>query len=76
MFVVDFEGQPKAGLPDADVATSAGTVSDPIVQINPHDGGVRCVFTLDAKGAPSADLKLSLSGRGDSHEVWHYRWTR
>jgi glucans biosynthesis protein len=77
MFVVDFEGQPNiAELPEALAATSAGTVSSPVVQNNPHDGGVRCVFTLDPKGAPSADLQLSLSPvRGHGHEVWHYRWT-
>lgn len=81
VFAIDFENG--AALP-ADlsqvqtiVRTTAGTVSDGIVQRNPVTGGARFNFTLRPGDARLAEMRAELRGADGAPlgEVWLYRWT-
>ncbi len=58
------------------IASSAGDLSDGILQRNPDTGGVRLSFALEPGTAESSELRAQLrrDGRPIS-EVWLYRWT-
>ncbi len=77
-FAVDFSG-PALGaeeLPVAEVSASAGTLTAPLVQRHPGNGGVRVAFDFDTGGAEMSEMRLVLK-RGEHYisETWLYRWT-
>lgn len=80
IFTIDFENGPD--VPDdlsqieKLVRTSAGEVTEGIVQRNPQTGGPRLAFTFHAGDATWAEFRaqLRLGGKALS-EVWLYRWT-
>jgi glucans biosynthesis protein len=80
VFVVDFDGPAlkEAGeLPAPEVGTSAGTVSNAVVQHNPEIDGVRCSFELQPGSAELVELRLVLKKNGRQvSETWLYRWTK
>jgi glucans biosynthesis protein len=58
-----------------EVSTDRGTIRNPVVQPNPHIGGLTASFELVPAG-PAAELRAQL--RNDKKllsEVWVYRWT-
>ena len=79
-YAVDFSG-PALGkgrdLPAARLTWSAGSAEPPVVQRNPHTGGVRVDFLLRPEGADLIEMRLELR-RGDQtiSEVWLSRWTK
>lgn len=81
LFVIDFVGGRLAELaPDApvkmEIATSAGTVKQPVARPNPATGGWRVRFVLDPAGAKLCDMRGILKlGEEPLAEVWSYRWT-
>lgn len=82
LFAIDFgRAERAAEASAATVTTTAGETSSPILQQNPHTGGIRCVFTFDPKGQKIADLRLSLMAAKNHEtrpafvaETWNYRW--
>ncbi|MCL4768183.1 MAG: glucan biosynthesis protein G [Hyphomicrobiaceae bacterium] len=80
LFVVDFDGpalKDAVDLPVADVAASAGTISNATVQRHPAIGGVRCSFELQTASADLIELRLVLKDNERTmSESWLYRWTR
>jgi len=72
-FVVDFD-RPDLGGVTAQVAASAGVVSDIVLHPNP-ERGARLSFELDPGQARAVELRAVLQ-RGDvpCSEVWLYRW--
>ncbi|EKE73644.1 glucan biosynthesis protein [Gallaecimonas xiamenensis] len=78
LFVVDYQDtQPPSGqLPQAQATTSAGTISDVVVQPNPSVQGYRVSFRLHTDDSPLAELRLELKFQdGRQAETWLYRWT-
>lgn len=78
-FVIDFEGKNLAGkdLPEAQLSTSRGHISQIDVQENPVTNGIRASFILDAEEEQAIDLRMTLaSNEKPISEVWMYRWTR
>ena len=77
IFVVEFTGTGRAieGL-RLDVGTSAGKLSNLVLQPSPLTKGVRASFELDPANADVAELRLRLM-RADkpASETWLYRWT-
>ncbi len=80
IFAIDFENS--AQVPDdlssldKLVRTSAGEVSEGVVQRNPQTGGPRLAFTFHAGDATWAEFRAQLRLNGDPlSEVWLYRWT-
>lgn len=77
LFVIDFEGLGKSteGL-RIDAGTSAGKLTNLVLQPNPRIGAVRASFELAPGDATVAELRLRLM-RGDqpATETWLYRWT-
>lgn len=81
IYAIDFENGPD--LPDdlaqvqTVVRTSAGTVSDGILQRNPATGGARFNFELRPGDAPLAEMRAELRAANGAplSEVWLYRWT-
>jgi glucans biosynthesis protein len=79
-FVVDW-GFPDAATtvavdPKAEVTTSAGTISEVLVEPNPLNGGWRLGFKLDPGNATSIELRAILKMEdGRPMETWVYRWT-
>ena len=77
MFVIDFQG---AGRTTDDLrieaGTSAGKISNMLLQANPTQRTVRASFELAPGDASVAELRLRLM-RGDRPvtETWLYRWT-
>ena len=81
-FVVDFGGPRLAGLPpdtnvEAVVSASTGTLSNPVVHRNPHNGSWRLFFELTPAGDAPVDLRAFLR-KGDDvlSETWSYQWNR
>ena len=82
LFVIDFEPfQDDDRTRSAMATATSGRTSKPIIQRNPHTGGIRCFFTLDPQGQTSADLRLVLlvgeaedGVPDDTAEIWIYRW--
>jgi glucans biosynthesis protein len=77
LFVIDFEGLGKSteGL-RIDAGTSAGKLTNLVLQPNPRIGALRASFELAADQSKVAELRLRLM-RGDqpATETWLYRWT-
>jgi len=77
LFVIDFEGLGKSteGL-RIDAGTSAGKLSNLVLQPNPRIGALRASFELAPGETNVAELRLRLV-RGDqpATETWLYRWT-
>ena len=81
LFVIDFDPGPQ--VPE-DLSTlmrlvrsSAGEVSEGVVQRNPETGGPRLAFRFDPMGAELVEFRAQLRA-GDGaplSEVWLYRWT-
>ncbi|WP_072394907.1 glucan biosynthesis protein G [Hyphomicrobium sp. CS1GBMeth3] len=66
---------PPVALVDPDLSASAGTLSGPFVQPNPHMPGTRVVFELDPGQEPVVELRLTLRDQGEPvSETWLYRW--
>lgn len=80
-FTVDFNGvainQLAADMPlDADIQTSAGTVTDVSVNKLPGARGWRVSFQLASDKKEVADMRLYLTLRGKRiSEVWNYVWS-
>jgi periplasmic glucans biosynthesis protein len=77
IFVVEFNGTGRSieGL-RVDLGTSAGRLSNLVLQPSPLTKGVRASFELDPSNSNVAELRLRLL-RGDRpvSETWLYRWT-
>lgn len=77
LFVIDFEGLGKSteGL-RIDAGTSAGKLTNLVLQPNPRIGALRASFELAPGETDVAELRLRLM-RGDqpATETWLYRWT-
>jgi glucans biosynthesis protein len=80
LFVVDFSGpavRELRELPVADVAASAGGISNLVVQRNPEIQGLRVKFDLNTAGTEIIELRLGLRLAGQLiSENWLYRWTK
>jgi len=81
IFVVEFTGTGRTleGL-KVDAGTSAGKLSNIVMQPNPLTKGVRVSFELDPVDADVAELRLRLLRTDDQDErpiseTWLYRWT-
>ncbi len=81
IFAIDFENSDK--VPDdlskitKLVRSSAGEVSEGVMQRNPETGGPRLAFTFEAGEADWAEFRVQLRLDGAPlSEVWLYRWTR
>lgn len=77
LFVIDFEGAGKTteGL-QIDAGTSAGKMSNLVLQPNATARGVRASFELAPGDATVAELRLRLlKGNRPITETWLYRWT-
>ena len=81
IFTIDFEDGPNVP-EDLDqitkiVRSSAGEVTEGIVQRNPETGGPRLAFTFQAGDATWAEFRAQLRFDGKPlTEVWLYRWTK
>ncbi|HXZ68327.1 MAG TPA: glucan biosynthesis protein G [Alphaproteobacteria bacterium] len=80
IFVIDYTPEVQSAdssPPQPAVSASSGTVSNIVVQPNPHSGGWRLSFQLDPGNAPLVELRAALK-RSDAPitETWLYRWTR
>ncbi len=80
LFVIDFKGPalPElGGLPRAEVAASAGSIANVVVQENPEIRGLRVSFELNSSGTDVVELRLGLKANDRQiSESWLYRWTR
>ena len=81
IFTIDFENA--AHVPDdltqVDrlIRSSAGDVSEGVLQRNPETGGPRLAFTFHSGDADWAEFRAQLRLDGAPlSEVWLYRWTR
>ncbi|MEL7166871.1 MAG: glucan biosynthesis protein G [Pseudomonadota bacterium] len=81
IFAIDFEPGPQ--VPDdlsrleRLVRTSAGEVTEGVIQRNPETGGARLAFTFQSGDANWAEFRAQLRLDGAPlSEVWLYRWTR
>ncbi|MGH8186060.1 MAG: glucan biosynthesis protein, partial [Steroidobacteraceae bacterium] len=77
IFIVEFMGVGRTieGL-RMDLGTSAGKLSNLVLQPNPLNKGVRASFELDPVNADVAELRLRLlKGDRPMSETWLYRWT-
>ena len=58
------------------IRTSAGTVSDGVLQTNPETGGPRLAFAFEPGESTLAEFRVQLRLDGTPlSEVWLYRWT-
>ncbi|AXI55831.1 Glucans biosynthesis protein G (plasmid) [Pseudoseohaeicola sp. NH-UV-7] len=58
------------------IRTSAGTVSEGVLQTNPETGGPRLAFAFEPEEAQLAEFRVQLRHDGTPlSEVWLYRWT-
>lgn len=76
LFVVDFTGVRYAEGMRMDAGTSAGKLSNLVLQPNPINKGLRASFELDPGDANLSELRLRIL-RDDRPvtETWLYRWT-
>ena len=77
LFILDFD-KPFAPEEAASVvaSTSAGKISNTVMQANPSSGGSRVSFELDTEDAKLVELRLQLkTGDKPVSETWLYRWT-
>jgi glucans biosynthesis protein len=81
LIVIDFEDGPR--LPDdleaigRLVRTSAGEVTEGVLQRNPETGGPRLAFRFEPGEARLAEFRVQLRAPDGAplSEVWLYRWT-
>jgi len=60
-----------------EIFTSRGVVQYPVIEPNPHTGGVRLTFQYDPQDANSSEFRIALRQDGQRvSEKWLYRWTR
>ena len=80
LFIVDFDGPALKDLnelPRAELAVSAGTVSNLAVARHPEIGGVRVSFELATADAETIELRLALKQADQIlSESWLFRWTQ
>ena len=81
IFTIDFENGTNVpedlGRVERLVRSTAGEVTEGIVQRNPDTGGPRLAFTFMPGDAPLAEFRAQLRLDGQPlSEVWLYRWTR
>jgi glucans biosynthesis protein len=77
LFVLDIvgAGASSAGLKLA-LSSSAGKLSNPVIQPNPAINGLRASFELDTSNVDLAELRLIVMKDGKAaSETWLYRWT-
>ncbi|THH35981.1 glucan biosynthesis protein G [Aliishimia ponticola] len=82
IFVIDF--QASEAVPEdlsklmRIIRTTAGTVSEGVLQRNPETGGPRLAFEFDPQGTPLAEFRVQLRAEDGTplSEVWLYRWTQ
>ena len=80
IFAIDFENSDKVPEDLNEITrlirSSAGKVSDGVMQRNPETGGPRLAFTFEAGEADWAEFRVQLRLDGEAlSEVWLYRWT-
>jgi glucans biosynthesis protein len=81
IFVVEFTGTgPTMEGLKLDAGTSAGRISNLVMQANPMTRGVRASFELDPGDTDVAELRLRVlksgpDGEQPASETWLYRWT-
>jgi periplasmic glucans biosynthesis protein len=77
LFVLDLAGVGESPEDYAlDVGASAGTISNPVLQVNPAVRGLRATFELDTGNASLIELRAQLRRDGQAaSEIWLYRWT-
>lgn len=77
LFIIDFEGAGKsADGVTIDAGTSAGRLSNLVLQPNATKRGVRASFELSPGDATVAELRLRLlNANRPITETWLYRWT-
>jgi len=81
-FVVDFAGKQLAALSDktpvdADIWSSDGKLTRPVVQRNPQTGGYRVFFEMTPGDDPVVELRCNLRTGPDAvSETWSYQWRR
>ncbi len=80
LFVLDYEGlavKDVRDLPVADVRSTAGTVSNIVVQRNPDISGVRVTFELSPGSVELIEMRTVLKVAEQAiSESWVYRWTK
>ncbi|CUH52121.1 glucan biosynthesis protein [Shimia marina] len=81
VFAIDFEADARFpedfGTIDRIVRSSAGEVTQGVVQRNPDTGGPRLAFTFEPGDATVAEFRVQLrSGTEPLSETWLYRWTK
>lgn len=86
IMVIDYERQgDQAGLTVAqdveafvpEIFTSKGVAQFPVLESNPHTGGVRLTFQYDPQEETSSEFRIVLREDGKQvSEKWLYRWTR
>jgi len=80
LFVLDITGETMRNLAldgvEAKVSTSAGAISNVVLQPNADIEGLRLSFMFETRGVDLAELRAELV-RGDERlaETWIYRWT-
>jgi glucans biosynthesis protein len=81
LFLLDIVGAGTTAVDAArlvlDVESSAGTITNKVVQPNPAIRGLRASFELDTRGVDLAEIRAALRKKaGDAvSETWLYRWT-
>ncbi len=77
IFVIEFSGIGRSlEKLKLDAGTSAGKLSNLVLQPNPLTKGARASFELDPGDAEVAELRLRvLRGNRPASETWLYRWT-
>jgi glucans biosynthesis protein len=76
LYVIEFSGGNLTGEVSGDVTSSAGTVSNVVVQQNPMSRRTRLSFELDVSGVELCELRAVLkAGTKNVSESWLYRWT-
>ncbi len=82
--VIDYELQDveTQQLPIADefvpeIFSSRGVVQYPVLESNPHTGGLRLTFQYDPQEENASEFRIVLRQNGkQASEKWLYRWTR
>jgi glucans biosynthesis protein len=79
-YAIDYSGpvlKETEELPTARLTWSGGTADTPVVQRNPHTGGVRVNFLLRPDTADLIEMRLELRRVDQTiSEIWLSRWTR
>ncbi len=81
LIVIDFEASPRVPEDLSKlvrlIRSSAGEVSEGVLQRNPETGGPRLAFRFEPMDASYAEFRVQLRAEdgGPLSEVWLYRWT-